>query len=507
RERYRALEPGGFADVALDIELGPEGIELRRGELALAGGRATTPLSIGGIRGLRGRASVDERGEIQGSFAGEWGDGISRIDLAATLAPDRRSLASVEGEVKLDGLTIDGALASRCHPILARLIRELGLSGRARLEISLPRTGSFPPDLDAIVARAELESAELQPQWFPYVFRGDHLRATYEGGIVRIEPGFELRAGQGTISIGRAFFEPSSAGLVDVEIGVHDLAVDARLLRAAPESARAILESLDPSGRASATILVRRLRGGGDAERSDSQGELATGSRTDASASLPRILVEARVADGRVRYREFPYPVDSISGEVLFDSETGELGFRSFRGQHGATEIEFTGRAACYAHEMDLVFSSRNLAVDDGLLAALPASYRHLLTDFGFRGNVAAEARIARAGTDPETANTLGISASIIDATFEHRLFPYPVPLASGRVEISSGSEVRIADLRTPEDHDPHLEFDGVFRMESPKPTFDFRLALDGLAVDERLKRALPDALRRLSDAIRLEGT
>lgn len=493
---------GGYADVDLELAFGPGGIELRHGELALAGGRAMTPLGVGGLRGLEGRAIL-RGGELRVTIAGHWGDGKATAEIVANLRKDGFEVESWEAHAAVSGLSIRKPLPEGFHPALATTLEKLGLEGMVHCEIDMPRTTAWPIGAEELVehltAKLEVTKATILPTWFPYPLAAERITGTIEGGAIIIDPGVEIAAGRGRVAVTRGIFEPKRSGLIDLELAASDVTLDLALLHALPERSRPLWDRFDLAGRGSATVWIRRAR------LAESPRE--NGDHVDEHSEFPRITVDALVSDGRLRYRDFPYAVEAVKGRVRFDTETRSITFADFAGRHGEAPIEFSGEVEYDEGAFDLRFASPDLPVDDDLLAALPDSHRRLLREFGFHGRVDAATRIARAGRGPDAERTLAIAADVREASLEHRLFPYPVPLAGGRLEIDGGSVVRLSGLRTPEGYAPKTSFSGSFTVDPRRPVLDFELALEDFRIDDRFKGALPASLRRIVVATGLAGT
>src|SRR5690606_7782592 len=88
-----------------------------------------------------------------------------------------------------------------------------------------------------------------------------------------------------------------------------------------------------------------------------------------------------------------------------------------------------------------------------------------------------------------------------------HRRFPYPVDLAGGTIKVGEGSVTfeRIAG----QGEEPSILLERGSAWDTPDGMrhYDISMAVDGLPIDDRLREALPQDLRRFIDGVALRGS
>lgn len=202
-----------------------------------------------------------------------------------------------------------------------------------------------------------------------------------------------------------------------------------------------------------------------------------------------------------------PLPIRELAGEVhirpgsvAFSHTTGWLGSSRLRLDECRLALNASG------HIQDLyargkVFGAR---LDKPLRAALPDDVKAILQDLGLQSAFADVAFVvAQAGKTPPA---ILLDVDVREATLKPKDYPYPFPALSGRVRYDSARGiVRLDDI---EGAGPNLslELEGAIRSGAERPHYSFRLALRGLAVDGRLKRALPKDLAVAWDRLGVSG-
>lgn len=258
-------------------------------------------------------------------------------------------------------------------------------------------------------------------------------------------------------------------------VEVDGAVLDGDLRAALDEDARRIWDLLEPGGRVS--VRGRALH--------------------DAGPGLPhRVPLNLRFEKASIRYREFPYALSGISGEVSIDGN--DVAVRGLR----AGGIRIEGSVADITEEarIDLAIEATGLPLDDRLRSALPEDVRAVWDRFSPKGAADVSWRVrqdpGQAAVHAGTARLRGNSALLRDV-------PLPVTDLEGEVRIEEDGTARLRHV-SGRMHGATVEVNGTVREGS---VLLDELDVVGLKLDDPLREALPAGAGELLRQLRLTGT
>ncbi|MBN1443285.1 MAG: hypothetical protein JXA90_11305, partial [Planctomycetes bacterium] len=489
----------GFLDAEAALRFdAQEGFRVQDVRARLVQAEAAPPQLPFAIRGLSGDLRFESGAPAAAvlSAAGEMGGGLLVARADARLDPATLRLVDWSAHVEIDSLRLDPRQIGSWDPALRDVLASLQPRGPLRVALSVPAARSWavdPRDLEIEVVAGGMDFAYSA---FPYPLTDARFTARVRGGELSVDRGASVRCGEGTIALAeghRFLVELRRGGKVEIDLEASDLALDDRLRGALPLLGRSIWDDLQPGGRASAAITVRR------------EGVEAAGAGAlEAGVAPLAVRVDARVADARIQYRLFPYEVSAITGGVVYSSLEGKVRMQNLEGSHGEHRIRGEGEIDLRTEpRVRLDLSSDDLAIDEDMLAALPDVARRLLLDFRFEGRV----KLERVGIDTADLETpVQVLLADVQGSVNHHGFPYPLRIGGGRFEYRGLKEIRLRDWRTPEESRPGIAF-GVDVNAARQPcNIVYRARIAALDVDDRFRDALPIPLRELVSDLGLRG-
>lgn len=195
------------------------------------------------------------------------------------------------------------------------------------------------------------------------------LRGTHGGAAITGWGSFEKRPATGL------------PGVLELTVKAEALALDADLYNALPASQRSLWELMDLSGLCDLTTRIHW---------------------TAVPGQQPVVEFPAespvRIYQAKIRPKPFPYEMDVVEARVSFDPNDARFGgakaciIQSFQARHKGAPLQATGWATSRpdgqwkVHLNDL--NADGLPPDDELRAALPNSWREILTRLHHRGRI-----------------------------------------------------------------------------------------------------------------------
>ncbi|MCZ6795712.1 MAG: hypothetical protein O7J95_19065 [Planctomycetota bacterium] len=508
-ERLRRLGLGGHLDVAAHLTLEAGGkVTIRSATASLVQGHATLEGFPFPVKALAGTLDV-RGGEGKLKLTGRFGEGRLTGEFDLFFAPGSLELREWNGRLDLDSFVVDGRLGEFSRPELRVFFEQYRPRGKVGISVVVPRTTTVVPQGRDMMFSVRLLGTELAIRAFPYQLTDVWAQFVVEGGLLKILPGARARCGGGSVRLSTLEVEPRRGGAFRVELEVSGLALDERFREASPEVVRRVWDDLMPGGRVDATVLVYREA----TEPSASRGGPAPGRPV-------YLRVDARPVEGRIRSRFFPYAVEGIEGTVLLDTRERTLRLKGLAGRHGVNRVTCDGVVRFGAHsEMDIHLRSEDLTVDEDLIRALP--HQKFFEKFNFDGHVKLDAHIFSRGA----AVDVTIQGDISRVAFRHDDFPYPCDLVKGRVTVEGFRKITLSGLATvdfpdeeagprraeesagsPRERKAAFVLDGVIDCAEDSVKTDFDLRVRNLAVDDRLKTALPPKIAAFIRQIGLQG-
>jgi len=270
-------------------------------------------------------------------------------------------------------------------------------------------------------------------------------------------------------------------GVADLDTGALDLSFRSAGLRVVP----AFREALAPHYRE----IYDKYRPGGLADVSVRLVQ-EPGRDLDVTVTL-------RARDMQLTYRNFPYAVEGVTGEIDFFAR----GFhaKNMAGRHGGARIRFDGRAEGYEAEAAYAFriEADDMELDADLRSALDEGGRRVWDLFRPSGRVSVRGRALREA-GPDRPSRIPLDLSFADTSIEYREFPYPLRGVSGEVSVD-GDDVVVRRLACREDG-LSVEVSGTIGDITGEAEVDVVVEARGLLLDEKLRKALPEGPGKIFD-------
>ncbi|MCK4601384.1 MAG: hypothetical protein KAU28_02890, partial [Phycisphaerae bacterium] len=324
----------------------------------------------------------------------------------------------------------------------------------------------------------ELKGLSLTYRGLPY--RLDDMRGLIEFTTDRaVFRGVTGRRRGGTFTA-RGEFSLRGDGKYDVTIDAEDVAFDEQLRKSLPKAYLWVWETLNPAGRALATL---QLHSGGEKGRVD-------------------VTLKA---DGKLSftYSKFPYRVDNIVGDVQITAEKVEV--RSVEGSRGAVQCRIDGVIEGIntpQPKTDLTIVARNLPLDETLAAALPAKSRSAFRSLNTSGRAdKVTAHVTQAAGKPLDYNIL---VNIKDVDFKLDAFPYAITGAEGLLTVRP-ERIIVERLRGRHGRASVLASGQVFTT-AENLGIDLQVEMGGLVLDKEFLAALPPAVKKVWDDLSPAG-
>jgi len=378
----------------------------------------------------------------------------------------------------IDRFTVDESLKKSLPPEFGRFWQEVDLVGEVAASVELKGRGKRVVEKKGTVVLQGVDAA-----WREIPYPGHGLTGTlvFDDKEIRTESPITGSHGKTAITItGRCGLR--KRGEVNFRLFFSELTMNSTLRSYLPPRIKAIWDDFQFSGKAALVVDLRRKAG----EK-----------RLDHTTTV--------MAKGAgITYRLFPYPIDSITGKVVFHRDTVKL--EKLAGRHGSSRIACpygVWRKEGKGSVFNFHFTGKNLAVDEELKKALGPGQRKVIDEFGFRGRVSAEVHIAR--EKPEGESQLEVAAEVEDAQVRHFSVPYPLKLVKGKLKITRHS-IRLENVEAVGADMKLVCREGVISDEGKERRYDLDLAARNLRISEELLRALPEDVRRFLSNLQVKG-
>lgn len=284
-------------------------------------------------------------------------------------------------DVHADVVPLDTAFRDALDEPARRVIESLNLTGEATADIECYREPGLDRPTD-IRLTGNVRNSKLRFRGFPYDiddlsglvrFHSKQKRWTFEN--------LSGRHGTGALSGEGSWIGLPAPGLLNLTVQSRNGALDADLFNALPPAARSVWSIVNPTGQADVTALI---------------------SWTSAPGSKARVsLQDVHVYNARICPQPFPYPMEIVSARLNYEPDSADLAGRqhceiqSLNARHEGSEISASGWAEVnpagewQLHLNDL--SASRVRPDDELRAALPDSWRQILSRLGEAGLISLE--------------------------------------------------------------------------------------------------------------------
>ncbi len=463
----------------------------------------------------QGRAELTEIGRTLTEMSTKFrvtDDGVSIEKLSGlgeaarfVLSYSQEGLAEIRGgrmAATLRGLAFDPHFVKILSPFLNEstetLLGRFDYDGVTDLEASLCfKDGDWVPE------RIHLNLSELNFSFREFPYKVERLDGTFTvDASARLVFQLVTRAEDPLkVEINGVYENVFDDPFGEVKILGHDVPINAKLLASIPEEVREVIESLHPTGKINANLLLRLPPG---------------------TASMDN-LFEISLIDVSVLYDEFRYPVREIQGMLRFEKQVWN--FENLVGSNALATVNGRGflrpvlvsdqaqSGGAAADEFYLELQIQGLPVDDQLFAALgDADKQAVLKGLHARGNVNLDAKVRLlAWEDPSRKNALnlGFSARPCPGLSIHpERFPYRIENLQGEVFYQDGrifspelkGTGRRRETRFSAGLDCRFAENGQWRLRlSP-------LTIDQLTSERELREALPNNFQGFVDSLKIEN-
>ena len=373
-----------------------------------------------------------------------------------------------------EGWAITPALRDALAPGPRDVYDKYKPAGRADLRVELAQDPG--QDLD-FRATLKPRGMSLYYRHFPYQVERAEGELEFRADGFRIK---HMEARQGSAAFRFDGFSDgydAAAGYV-FRVEVDDIPLDARLRSALKEDAQRVWDLFGPSGRASARGRVLRIRG------------------KDTRETIP---LDIRLADAGMKYKNFPYELKGLAGDLFFDGDDAVV--RKLRTQEGPTSLEISGSVRSITADpvVDLRVEGEAVPLDKKLREALPEKPRAIFDAFAPSGAVDLRWWVRKAaGKDVETGGRARARGN--DLTWKE--IPLPASELQGEVELDETGKVSLHHL-SGKVAGAEVEVHGTVTDALTCLHVD----ATGLSLDPEVRWALPANLRKVIDGLKLYGT
>lgn len=398
----------------------------------------------------------------------------------------RRSWSQVAVEIRGRGVPLDGDLHAALSPHHQAAWRRITPTGSVDLDVSLNRAGSA--------------DESQQPDWRTRVdvtpvacafSLANRYEVTNVCGRIAIDDDLvEIRdlvghRGDAVIRIdGRTVFHPDAPPESELTVQATGVPLDDALASILPPEGRGAFAQFQPSGRVDVggSILLRLAE--------------------------PTALYDLRLRlhDGLVCYRDFPYRVEGVTGEVQIQPEG--VSILRAQGRHGQAAITVSGdvlRNDDGGFAADLTLACDSLPLDSDLYAAFPESLQVAWKSLNPSGTVAAKTHLHCLARDGDLQTRHQTLLTVREGAVRLEALPLPLTGLSGSIRIGPrrvellGMTGRLGDGR--------FRVAGDIDLSAPRPAGLLSLRATDLKLDDSLFSALPANLRTALKDARARGT
>lgn len=479
RKRYGLS--GGEARVrSSDTADGAESLEVE-----LIGVAMRTPQDQGGLemKNVRGTLVFDSKGialrEITGRVA-QLGD--ATFTLNGTYAGfDETSPCRIELRIAGMGLPEPRAVSGPLDKAVEDLRGACRPGGKLNLRATIMREQSAGEV--GFAGSAELLGMDLTLAGFPYPLTDVRGVIDFSSRQVEIKS-VTARHDKTSVRVDGAWFGRGGQDGFDLTVAAVNVAFDESLRSALPKAYLDAWYGINPGGSADMTLRTWKKD----------------------AADTPHVEMDIR-ADGRasMRHGMFAYPLEKIAGRVLI--RDNEVEVQSVEAWQGDMNCRLSGRLRGLhvpgRSEMALTVEGKRLPLDAMLAKALSPSSRAVYESLTPAGMVSR--LTARFTQKPGEAFHTDITATVAEASFLPRFFPYALERAGGTVRIVD-NQLTIESLEGRHGK-AVLTCSGEVGLTGDAVAMDVKVSARGLTLDEELYRALRPEVRSVWDRFAPGGT
>jgi hypothetical protein len=384
-------------------------------------------------------------------------------------------LSGGPSQVRLESsfLVIDPRMRLPLAPKLREIYDKYLPGGTCNLVVDVG--GERDRALDFTVTLQAL-NMQLNYKFFPY--QADQV----SGEIVFYEKGFRIKHMKARHGGATIRFDGAAGGYPEdspykFRIEIDDALLDQELRSALPkEESRQAWDRFSPSGRVNVRGLVEREAG------------------PDKPAHIP---LEISVPSASLRFREVPYDISNVSGDLVIDGD--DVAIKRLVARDGDSVMQVAGSIHDLTADasLDLSIEAEALPLDERLRKSLPEGARKIWDELSPTGSLDGRVRLSK-----EKGKDVRYEATLRPRKNSIRPAAVPIPVADleGEIQVIPG-EIRLRHL-TGKTRGAHLGVRGLVAGE----TVELDLDATGLTIDDALVGALPAEARDLLRELKLSG-
>jgi len=441
-----------------EIELEDFSLKLppSEGGMTLSGGRGTLLFSRDGVvlKDITGR--VNEAGGAAFSLSGHY--------------RGYKKQSPFEVEIVIHDVALPDKVAGATKKVVGSLHRQFKPHGKADLKLAYQRDKNGKQICEGVVRP---KGASMTYEKFPLPV-SDVRGSIYfdQDGVNR----FDLTAerDKASYTINGTLRHDKGFTAFDVRVAGVGVLFDSDLRDALPGQFQSLWERLSPTGRADIDVHVFRDRPEGD---------------HDVEVDM---IFKGFAA---VRYKDFPYPLENLSGQVLYRDNTVTISHLQSR--RGAMRCKLKGTITDIDNgdrRVDLTIAASRVPLDEALFGALNERTRKLIVSLSPRGQASrVDVTVHQAAGKPLEYTA---TATLRDVSFCYEKFPYKVSDAAGRLVIDC-RRILIQGVKG-RHGGASVQLDGRVGTAKDQLTYDLTLDATAVPMDKDFAQALPKNVRKI---------
>ena len=209
--------------------------------------------------------------------------------------------------------------------------------------------------------------------------------------------------------------------------------------------------------------------------------------------------VDGKLLQGRMDDARLVYPLTDINGAFSVNRE--RVSVTGLTALHGAATLAVDCVKAGFGPEapLQLRAAARKLVLDPKMLAMLPETWKTQWNNFLPAGEVDLDAAVAFDGTTWQKQVTM----NCLNVGFAYHKFPYRFERGRGKLELR---DKRLTFELTALSNTEEMKFIGNFELNGPHTYGWTEIRGDGIRIDERLIRAVPESMQPLARSLHPQG-
>ena len=331
-----SFQLGGQIDIEGDLALGTlEGVVLKGVGGRLIRCRLAPEESPFPIESLSGDFFVGEHTIKFHGLRGKIGGGELRGHGFFELTDDRSETIGWGGKISLENAPVDGRWFRRLSEQAKEELAPWTFQGTAGGSIEVASAREFPPKLQDITASLELAGVDIRHEEFPHAVTDVRGSVRIEGGELVVDKALRGVCAGGRVTVPIARFDLTGTKALDVSLRIggdeagQGIELDERCRESLPEDLVELWDDFQLRGQADARIHLWR--------------DASSGSFAEPKVAPLHGVVRVFPQDVRIAHVAFPYEVERVTGEIVYDSRDDNIRLKELHGFHGEQRIYADG--------------------------------------------------------------------------------------------------------------------------------------------------------------------